>query len=54
MPIEQEHEDKIYAIYRERVSLNVKDIKTKYVKVHVFRQLENGKPIYVFTVQPIE
>jgi len=54
MQTQEKHEDKIYKVYRERVSLNVKDIKTNYVKVHTFKKTENDKTIYIFTVMPIE
>jgi len=54
MQTQEKHEDKIYRVYRERVSLNVSDIKTNYVKVHIFKKTENGKTIYIFTVMPIE
>ena len=52
--IQEKHYEKIYRVYRQRVSLNVSEIKTNYVKVSVDIRKENGKTIYTFTVQPIE
>jgi len=54
METQQKQEYKIYRVYRKRISLNVSEIKTNYVKVSVDIRKENGKTIYTFTVQPIE
>ena len=54
METQQKHYEKIYRVYRQRVSLNVKEIKTNYVKVSTDIKKENGKTIYTFIVQPIE
>jgi len=54
MQTQEKHQEKIYRVYRERVSLNVKDINTNYVKVHILEKTENGQTIYIFTIIPIE
>jgi len=53
MTTENKTKDKIYAIYRNRISLNVSEIKTKYALVHSFKEIQNGKTVYIFTVIPI-
>ena len=53
MSAEKTTKDKIYAIYRNRISLNVSEIKTKYALVHSFKEIQNGKTVYIFTVIPI-
>jgi len=54
MNTQQEQEYKIYRVYRKRISLNVSEIKTNYVKVSTIIKFENGKTKYIFTVEPIE
>ena len=54
METQQEQEYKIYRVYRKRISLNVSEISTNYVKVHVEKQKNDGKVKYIFTVEAIE
>ena len=54
MEIQEKHYEKIYRVYRKRISLNVSEITTNYVKVSVNIRKENGKTIYIFTVEPIQ
>ena len=54
MEIQEKHYEKIYRVYRKRISLNVSEISTNYVKVHVEKQKNDGKVKYIFTVEAIE
>jgi len=54
METQQKQEYKIYRVYRKRISLNVSEISTNYVKVRTDIKKENGKTIYIFTVEAIE
>jgi len=54
METQQEQEYKIYRVYRKRISLNVSEISTNYVKVHIEKQKNDGKVKYIFTVEAIE
>jgi len=54
MKTQQEQEYKIYRVYRKRISLNVSEIPTNYVKVHIEKQKNDGKVKYIFIVEPIE
>jgi len=54
MEIQEKHYEKIYRVYRKRISLNVSEIPTNYVKVHIEKQKNDGKVKYIFIVEPIE
>jgi len=54
METQQKQEYKIYRVYRKRISLNVSEIPTNYVKVHIEKQIDNGKVKYIFIVEPIQ